>query len=482
MILYGSALLFIFLYSLMQITLVSEYLSFHRQEEPSPPAPDSGEIPFVTVQLPVYNELYVVERLLDAVAELKYPQDKLEIQLLDDSDDETTAAAEKKVAELRKRGIDISHIRREDRSGFKAGALNYGLKTAKGELIAIFDADFVPEPDFLIRTVPWFNDGKTGVVQTKWGHINKDFSLLTKLQAFGLNAHFTIEQTGRSHGGHFINFNGTAGIWRKICILNAGGWEHDTLTEDLDLSYRAQLKGWKFKYLESVESPAELPVAMSALKNQQFRWNKGAAENFVKFRKILLRTKIPFKTRLYSFFHLLNSSIFPIVLLISVLSVPLLFVKHYHKEYSALFTISSLFLVCTLFLMVFYWVSYRKKGKNGLISFVRFTGDFFMFLSFSMGLSFHNTIAVVEGYMGKKSSFIRTPKFNVFTSKDKWKDNKYLSKNINMITIAEGLLTLYFLGGIVSAYMLHDTGLLPFHIMLTLGFGAVFYYSVFAER
>ena len=356
------------------------------------------------------------------------------------------------------------------------------MKRAKGELIAIFDADFIPEKDFLLKTIPSFSDDKVGVVQTKWGHVNKSFSLLTKLQAFGLDAHFSVEQAGRNNAGHFINFNGTAGIWRKSCIESAGGWEFATLTEDLDLSYRAQFKGWKFIYLENVKSPAELPVAMSALKNQQFRWNKGGAENFVKFRKTIIKSNLPFKTKMFSFFHLLNSSIFLLVLLISLLSVPLLFVKHYHPEYSGLFAISSLFLVSTLFLMIFYWVSFEEKGKNIFVSLGRFFIRFFFFLSFSMGLSLHNSIAVLEGFSGKKSSFIRTPKFNVFNGGQKWKDNVYLSGKINLMTIAEGLLSLYFLMGIISAYLLGDMGLLPFHIMLTVGFGGVFYYSVFAER
>jgi len=485
LIAYGTALTLILIYSIMQMTLVAKYLSFHKRNNSSDNLPiieKPDKLPFVTIQLPVYNELYVVNRLIESVAKLNYPKDKFEIQLLDDSDDESVEVAAKKVKEISEKGINISHIRRKDRTGFKAGALDYGLNIARGELIAIFDADFIPESDFLIKTVPHFDDSKVGVVQTKWGHINKKFSMLTELQAFGLNAHFSVEQTGRNFGGYFINFNGTAGVWRKLCIVNAGGWEHDTLTEDLDLSYRAQLKGWKFKYLENVESPAELPVAMSALKNQQFRWNKGGAENFVKFFKTIMRANIPLKNKIYGLFHLLNSSIFILVLITSVLSVPVLFIKSYYLQYAFLFSVSSLFLICTLFLMIFYYVSYEDKQKNLFLSLGKFIGKFFLFLSFSMGLSLHNSVAVIEGYLGKKSSFIRTPKFNVISGLDKWKNNKYLKQKIDMITIFEGILALYFLSGVISAYLLHEKGLLPFHIMLTLGFGAVFYYSVFHER
>ena len=247
--------------------------------------------PKVTVQLPVYNELYVIERLINTVCEFDYPKDLFEIQVLDDSTDETVNIIAAKIKEKLLEGFDIHHVRRPKRVGYKAGALKYGNEIAKGDFIAIFDADFIPSMDFLKKTIPYFHDENIGVVQTRWGHINKDYSLLTRLQAFGLDAHFTIEQSGRSSGDHFINFNGTAGVWRLDCINDAGGWQADTLTEDIDLSYRAQEKGWKFKYLEDFESPAELPVAMSALKSQQYRWTKGAAECSVKNLKLIFNSK-----------------------------------------------------------------------------------------------------------------------------------------------------------------------------------------------
>lgn len=472
----------ILVYSIMQMTLVVNYRRGIKEQAENPNSLldlQSSKIPFVTIQLPVYNELYVVERLIDTVAAFNYPLDKFEIQVLDDSTDESIGIAAIKVAEIKKRGINIQHIQRDDRIGFKAGALDYGLKTARGEFIVIFDADFIPDKDFLLKTISYFKDPKIGVVQTRWGHINKNYSLLTRLQAFGLDAHFTVEQLGRNQGGHFINFNGTAGVWRKSCIEDAGGWEHDTLTEDLDLSYRAQLKGWKFKFLENVVTDAELPVVMSALKNQQFRWTKGGAENFVKMRSRILKNKnTPFKTKVHGIFHLFNSAIFLCVFATAFFSVPILFVKYNRPELYMLFNISSIFLICTAMLMIFYWTSYQDKSQNIFINIKRFSSNFIMFLASSMGLSLHNSVAVIEGYMGKKSSFIRTPKFNIVNDKDKWKGNKYLVNNINTITILEGLMTLYFLFGIVSAFFLNDYGLLPFHMMLFWGFGFVFWLSI----
>ncbi|MEE3148243.1 MAG: cellulose synthase family protein, partial [Bacteroidota bacterium] len=283
-IIYTLALTVIFLYSLAQLNLLFNYLKAKKKKDDAPVFNFSNaeEIPFVTIQLPLYNELYVVERLLDNIAQIDYPLDKLEIQVLDDSTDESLQTTQRKIEALQAAGIPIKHITRTNRQGFKAGALKEGLAIAKGEFIAIFDSDFVPNPDWLQKTVPYFKDEKIGVVQTRWAHLNRDYSLLTKIQAFALDFHFVLEQVGRNFGHHFINFNGTAGIWRKTCILDAGNWQGDTLTEDLDLSYRAQLKKWDFKYLEDVETPAELPVAISAARSQQFRWNKGAAENFQK--------------------------------------------------------------------------------------------------------------------------------------------------------------------------------------------------------
>ena len=244
--------------------------------------------------------------------------------------------------ELQETGLDIQHIRRENRQGYKAGALKEGLETAKGEFVAIFDADFLPDSDWLKKTVIYFKDPEIGVVQTRWGHINRDYSTLTRIQAFALDAHFTLEQVGRNAKGHFINFNGTAGIWRKECILDAGNWEGDTLTEDLDLSYRAQLKNWKFKYLEDVETPAELPVVISAARSQQFRWNKGGAENFRKsVLSVVSANNISFKTKFHGVMHLLNSSMFLCVFLVSLLSIPAMYIKALYPQFDIVFSMLS---------------------------------------------------------------------------------------------------------------------------------------------
>ena len=319
-LIYSIALILIFMYALAQLNLLFNYLSSQNNNESCPEFDFSkqDQIPFVTIQLPVFNEIYVMERLLKNIVLIDYPKDKLEIQVLDDSNDESVESTAILIETLQKEGFDIQQIRRENREGFKAGALKEGLIIAKGEYIAIFDADFLPETDWLKRTIPFFKDEKIGVVQTRWGHINRNYSILTKIQAFALDAHFTLEQVGRNSKGHFINFNGTAGVWRKTCITDAGNWEGDTLTEDLDLSYRAQLKDWKFKYLEGVETPAELPVAISAARSQQFRWNKGGAENFQKMMWRVLKSKnISFKTKIHSLLHLLNSTMFLNVLIVA---------------------------------------------------------------------------------------------------------------------------------------------------------------------
>ncbi len=479
LVIYGLSLLFIFSYSVSQAHLVHLYLTSKRQKrsaDKSPAPPTLNQYPFVTIQLPIYNELYVVERIIDAVAAFRYPADRFEIQVLDDSTDETVSLAKLKVAALKEKGLNIRHIRRGTRDGFKAGALAYGLRKANGEFIAIFDADFIPPADFLSKTIPYFQDDKVGMVQTKWEHVNEDYSLLTRLQAFGLDAHFTIEQHGRNAGGHFMNFNGTAGIWRKSCIIDAGNWQSDTLTEDLDLSYRAQLKGWKFLYLEHVESPAELPVTMNALKTQQFRWTKGAAECVKKNLPSVLGSKHTSAiTKIHAIFHLMNCTVFICIFLAAVLSIPLLFIKSSHPQYAQVFLFALFSPISLLLLTYFYWISTTQRPG---VSFPSFLGKFFLFLSVSMGFSFHNSIALCEGYAGKKIPFIRTPKFNITSSHDRWQANKYLVNDIGGITILEALLTAYFFSGVFLSIYFQNYGLIPFYIMLTLGFGYVFYYSV----
>lgn len=479
LILYAIALLLLFLYNCGQLSLILIYLRSERQRrEAIPPVADiiDNNLPFVTIQLPVYNELYVIERLIDAVVKIQYPKDRLDIQLLDDSTDETVALIAKKVDEYKQQGIAIEHIRRPERTGFKAGALGYGLAQAKGEFIAIFDADFVPAPDFLLKVIPHFNDPKIAIVQTRWEHLNEDFSLITQLQAFGLNAHFTIEQSGRYAAGFLANFNGTGGIWRKEAIMDAGGWQSDTLTEDLDLSYRAQLRNWKFVYREDIGSPAELPVAMNALKSQQYRWMKGAAECARKLFMNVLRTPgITLKVKLHAFFHLFSSATFVLVLVLGVLSVPLIYIHSQHPEWEWVFGLINLFQFNLLILICFYGIPiWFLKSTSKL----KLAWYFPMYSSLMMGLSLHNTIAVLEGYFGRKTPFVRTPKFNVKTAADSWGANKYINRQISWLTVAEGLLALYFLGGITLAIRLQDFRLFFLHIMLMVGFGMVTSYSL----
>jgi len=485
---YSVALILIFMYALAQLNLLFNYLSARKITSDCSTFDFSNceEIPFITIQLPVYNELYVMERLLNNIAELDYPKEKLEIQVLDDSTDESFATTKAQIKQLQSTGLDIQHVTRSGRAGFKAGALKEGLKTAKGEFIAIFDADFLPKPNWLKRTIPYFKDSEIGVVQTRWGHLNRDYSVLTKVQAFALDAHFTLEQVGRNSKGHFINFNGTAGVWRRDCIIDAGNWEGDTLTEDLDLSYRAQLKNWKFKYLEEVETPAELPIVISAARSQQFRWNKGGAENFQKMAaRVIKNDKVPFKTKIHSLLHLLNSTMFLNIFIVAVLSIPMLYIKNEYEHLKVYFYVMSFFVLSTIIFFICYWFMYKNMYGGGFKKFVRYIGMFFTFFSIAMGFSLHNSIAVLEGHFGKKSDFIRTPKFNISTVKESWKDNKYLTKNISPNVILEGILMLYFAFGMYSAFVVGDQGgdfgLFPFHFMLFVGFGFVFFKSLMSK-
>ena len=485
---YTICLLLIFMYAIAQLNLLLNYLKFRNKEDNSPQFDFSNpdEIPFVTIQLPVYNELYVMQRLLKNIAKLEYPLDKLEIQVLDDSTDESVEMTAKEIKKIQEKGIDIQHIRRTNRKGFKAGALKEGLKIAKGEFIAIFDADFLPQKEWLYKTVPYFKDAKIGVVQTRWGHINRDYSTLTKIQAFALDAHFTLEQVGRNSKGHFINFNGTAGLWRKECIYDAGNWEGDTLTEDLDLSYRAQLKNWKFKYLEKVVTPAELPIVISAARSQQFRWNKGGAENFQKMmRRVITSKNVPFRTKIHSLLHLLNSSMFTCIFLVAVLSIPMLYIKNEYAHLKYYFYVMSFFVISSLIFFVCYWHMYKNIYGGGFKKFFTYIGAFLTFFSIAMGFSLHNTIAVLEGHLGKKSEFVRTPKFNIENIKDGWKTNKYIKKKPSVHVILEGLLAIYFIFGMYSAFIVGDQGgdfgLFPFHLMLFVGFSYVFFKSIFSK-
>jgi cellulose synthase/poly-beta-1,6-N-acetylglucosamine synthase-like glycosyltransferase len=474
-LLYFFGMVFIFLYSLAQGHLLLHFFKFKKESNQTPPqVPNSW--PKVTVQLPIFNELYVVERLIDAVAKLNYPSELLQIQILDDSTDETGALIQVKV--LAYPNLNFEYLHRIDRTGFKAGALKEALPSAQGEFIAIFDADFVPDPDFLIKTLPYFSSPQVGMVQSRWTHLNQSYSILTELQAFALDAHFLIEQQGRNQQGAFINFNGTAGIWRKTCILDAGNWHDDTLTEDLDLSYRAQRKGWKFVYRPEIESPAELPPILSAIKSQQFRWTKGGAECAVKHAGKAFQENHPWHIKFHAFAHLFNSTIFIAILLTSFCSIGLWWGIHSNLISAKLLLATGFSMLGFVLVAGVYLVSYLKAQAFSWRRLVEAIWKLPLFFAVSMGFALHNSQAVWEGLTGKKSPFIRTPKFNLESGSASLNANVYRLRSLPMSTWLEGGMGLLF-GGMVVLGIVYGTYLfLPFHGLLALGYSLVFISSL----
>ena len=426
-------------------------------------------LPTVTIQLPMYNELYVIERLIRSVCNMKYPKEKLEIQVLDDSTDESGLLAQKLVKEYQEKGFDIQYIHREDRKGFKAGALKYGLEFCKGEFVAIFDADFIPNENFLIKTIPHFKNDNIGMVQTRWEHINEDYSFLTKTQALALDGHFVLEQQVRNKAGFFINFNGTAGIWRKKTIIDAGNWQADTLTEDLDLSYRAQLKGWKFIYLNDVTSPAELPADINALKTQQFRWTKGAVETAKKILPMVFKSKLPLKLKLESFIHLTSNIVFPFIIIVALLNVPLVVIKNNVAGFDEYYTLMSVFVLASVSTFLFYMFAQKAINLDWRKRLLLFP----IFLAGSMGLAVNNTKAVFEALINKKTGFSRTPKYKIVNLKDDWKENKYVQRKLSGTCIFELFLAFYYVVGIGISLYYTEIAAIPFQLMFLLGFGSV---------
>jgi cellulose synthase/poly-beta-1,6-N-acetylglucosamine synthase-like glycosyltransferase len=478
---YSVCSISIFFFSLIQLDLFFNYKR-SKTKAKNIILTKFKNLPFVTVQLPIYNEKNVIKRLLDAVVKIDYPSDKIEIQVLDDSDDNSTIYIKNLISQLKsKTNLKINHITRNNRDGFKAGALKYGLKLAKGNYIAIFDADFIPRSDWLKKTICGFKDSKIGVVQTKWDHINKNFSLLTKIQAFALDIHFTLEQVGRNFNNYFLNFNGTAGIWRKEAILNSGNWNGDTLTEDLDLSYRAQLTGWRIKYMESIDAPAEIPFLISAIKSQQFRWNKGGAENLKKhFLNILKNNNLKFSTKVHCVFHLFSSSIFLSVFLLSFLSVPLAYLSNVTYKFNWFFNISSLFVISTIIFFFVYWELFKLVNKKKNNSFFEYTKLFISFYSISGAFAFQNSVAVLQGFIGKKTEFVRTPKFNLTSGETNLEEKKYVNESKSYYFIIEGFLALYFLSSIITTILFasRNFGFLPFHLFLFFGYTYIFVCSL----
>jgi cellulose synthase/poly-beta-1,6-N-acetylglucosamine synthase-like glycosyltransferase len=433
--------------------------------------------PMVTVQLPLFNERYVAERLIDACAHLDYPRDRFEIQVLDDSTDDTSAIVAERSVYWSERGVQIQHVRRPDRAGFKAGALQHGLDLASGSLIAIFDADFVPPANFLKVTVPHFSGSQVGMVQSRWAYLNRDSSVLTRLQALSLDAHFAVEQVARSRSGCFINFNGTAGIWRKSCIEDSGGWHADTLTEDLDLSYRAQLKGWRFKFLGTLESPSELPVAINDLRAQQFRWTKGAIQTARKTVRSLIRNAPNARIRAEGLIHLTSHLVFPFVLLAGILHAPLSYMKTTVGSPGELyFWVTGVGLLAFVGFFSSQVVAQRALHPDWLKRLALFP----LFLAGSVGFSVNNTLAVADALTGRQSPFRRTPKLGLSEKSPTrtWSRSSYASRRLPPIVLAEIVLALYSAGGLVLVLSLGDWSAIPFQIFVTAGFGLVSIYSL----
>ena len=435
------------------------YLRTRKQKFSLPIIPEK-KLPKVTVQLPIFNERYLITRLLKAVTDLEYPRDKLQIQILDDSTDETALMVRTLVEKYVIQGFNFELIQRSDRSGFKAGALKEGLKTATGELIAVFDADFVPPQDWLCKTVPAFADPQLGCLQTRWGHLNHNNNAFTRAVALGLNGHFIIEQTARSRNNLFMSFNGTAGLWRKGCINDAGGWTTDTLTEDLDLSYRAQLRGWRIGYLPDVVVPAELPVQIEAFKKQQFRWAKGTYQTVKKIVPKLLRADIPERTRLMGLIHITGYGVHPLMVGMLLLTLPL-------------------GLLSPSYLNLFPWTVFASLGPPLLYIFSR-TEEYPrwidrlrqipMLILIGFGISLSNSVAVMEGLFKRETGdFVRTPKFNLTNTQHAWNDKKY-SSPISPMVWGELVLALYSLVTIFLLTMRFGPGVIPFLLMYFCGY------------
>jgi cellulose synthase/poly-beta-1,6-N-acetylglucosamine synthase-like glycosyltransferase len=442
------------------------YLYMKNKGKAPLPLPELAVLPRVTVQLPIFNEMYVADRLIDAVCELDYPKELLEIQVLDDSTDETTDISERAVRRHASRGFDIRHIHRVDRTGYKAGALEAGLAQSTGEFIAIFDADFIPGADFLQKTLPYLaSDAGIGMVQARWGHINQDYSLLTKIQSILLDAHFVLEHGGRNRAGCFFNFNGTAGVWRREAIESAGGWQHDTLTEDLDLSYRAQLAGWRFMFLPDVVSPAEVPVEMNSFKSQQHRWAKGSIQTCIKLLPRILRSNQPLSVKVEAFFHLSANFNYLLMSLLSILMFPAMWVRYSMGWTEMLLIDIPLFCAATLSVGNFYVVSQRELYTDW-----RQRMKYLPFLmSIGIGLCVNNTRAVLEALFGKQSEFARTPKYGIEREGDEWVGKKY-HQSVGVQPLIELALGLYFTATVFYALVNQIYGTLPFLMLFQVGF------------
>ena len=439
---------------------------YMRNRDKQPKAgPQLSPLPVVTIQLPLYNEMYVADRLVESVCGIDYPRELLELQVLDDSTDETRGIAEAAVRRFASQGFDIKYYHRADRTGYKAGALEAGLKVARGEFVAIFDADFLPSPDFLLKLMPHFADPKVGMVQARWGHINQDYSLLTKIQSILLDGHFVLEHGARNRGGCFFNFNGTAGVWRRAVIEDAGGWQHDTLTEDLDLSYRAQLRGWKFIFVPDVVAPAEVPVEMNAFKSQQHRWAKGSIQTCRKLLPQILAAKVPFGVKAEAFFHLTANFNYPLMVILSVLMFPSMVIRYNMGWYEMMLIDVPLFFAATFSVCNFYLVCQREIHPDwrSRIKYLPFL------MSIGIGLCINNSRAVFEALFNKQSEFARTPKYRIEGDADEWVGKKY-RQSVAVQPLIELALGLYFTATVFYALANQIYGTVPFLVLFQIGF------------
>jgi cellulose synthase/poly-beta-1,6-N-acetylglucosamine synthase-like glycosyltransferase len=448
----------------------------HRNRAPKPKA-TFDELPVVTVQLPMFNEMYVAERLIDSVAGLDYPRDRLEIQVLDDSTDETTEIAKAKVEDLVERGYDAVYVHRTDRTGYKAGALEEGVKVAKGDFLLVFDADFVPTPGIIQQLIHHFTDDEVGMVQARWGHLNRDYSLLTQVQSMMLDGHFVIEHIARNRSGRFFNFNGTAGMWRKSTIEDAGGWHHDTLTEDMDLSFRAQLKGWKFIYVPDATAPAEIPCEMNSFKSQQFRWAKGSAQTAKKLLPIVLRAPLPLHVKIEAIFHLTNNFAYVFLIGLAMLQLPNMLLRQQMQVPELLLLDVPLFAATSGSIVLFYLTTHQALYNDLWDAAKRLP----LMMALGIGLSLNNARAVAEGLFGKESEFVRTPKHGVVQSTENWVKKEYKAGK-NLFSLIEFLLGVYFVVTILLAAVIGAWASIPFLVLFMAGFLYVGGLSLYQAR
>jgi cellulose synthase/poly-beta-1,6-N-acetylglucosamine synthase-like glycosyltransferase len=462
---YFAVMIVLALYGVHRYTLCYVYFRHRKNYRPDPPG-RFEELPQVTVQLPIFNEQFVIDRLIEAVCAMEYPREKLEIQVLDDSTDETQEVAAAIVDRYAALGHPVAYIHRANRHGFKAGALDAGLKIAKGEFVAIFDADFVPPADWLMKVIHHFAEPEIGMVQTRWTHMNRDYSILTQIEAILLDGHFVIEHGARARSGDFFNFNGTAGMWRIQAIADGGGWQHDTLTEDTDLSYRSQMAGWKFKYLPEVECPSELPIEMTAFKTQQARWAKGLIQTSIKVLPMMFKSKVPRRVKIEAIYHLTANMSYPLMVLMSALLLPAMICRFYQGWFQMLLIDVPLFTASTFSIAVFYMMSERELYPKTWMK----TLPYLPFLmALGIGLTVTNAKAVTEALFGVKSAFVRTPKYRVAKKGERSQAAKY-RKRLKLTPWIELMLGCYFFVAILYTFSNHNYFTAPFLILFVIGY------------